>query len=35
MYPVYETDLSVCTEIEEPPILPEFPTAVRISEFVA
>ena len=35
MYPVYETDLSVCTEIEELPPLPEFPTAARISEFVA
>ena len=34
MYPVYETDLSVRTEIEELPPLPEFPTA-RISEFVA
>ena len=35
MYPVYETDLSVRTEIEELPPLPEFPTAARISEFVA
>ena len=35
MYPVYETDLSVRTEIEELPQLPEFPTAARISEFVA
>ena len=35
MYPVYETDLSVGTEIEELPPLPEFPTAARISEFVA
>ena len=35
MYPVYETDLSVHTEIEELPPLPEFPTAARISEFVA
>ena len=35
MYPVYEKDLSVCTEIEELPSLPEFPTAARISEFVA
>ena len=35
MYPVYETDLSVRTEIEELPPLPEFPAAARISEFVA
>ena len=35
MYPVYETDLSVRTEIEELPPLPQFPTAARISEFVA
>ena len=35
MYPVYETDLSVRTEIEELPPLPEFPTAARISGFVA
>ena len=35
MYPVYEMDLSVRTEIEELPPLPEFPTAARISEFVA
>ena len=35
LYPVYETDLSVCTEIEELPSLPEFPTAARISGFVA
>ena len=35
MYPVYKTDLSVLTEIEELPPLPEFPTAARISEFVA
>ena len=35
MYPVYETDLSVRTEIEELPPLSEFPTAARISEFVA
>ena len=34
MYPVYETDLSVRTEIEELPPLPEFPTAARISEFI-
>ena len=34
MFPVYETDLSVQTDIEESPPLPEFPTAARISEFV-
>ena len=35
MYPVYKTDPSVRAEIEELPPLPEFPTAARISEFVA
>ena len=35
MYPVYQTDLSVRTEIEELSPLPEFPTAARISEFMA
>ena len=35
MYPVYERDLSVHTEIEELTPLPEFPTAARISEFKA
>ena len=35
MYPVYETDLSCRTEIEELPTLPEFPTAARISALVA
>ena len=35
MYRVYETDLSVRTEIEELPPFPDFPTAARISEFVA
>ena len=35
MYPVYETDLNVRTEIENLPMLPEFPSAARISEFVA
>ena len=35
MYPVYKTDLTVRTEIEKLPPLPEFPTAARISEFVA
>ena len=34
-YPVYNTDLSGQTEIEELPPLPDFPTAARISEFVA
>ena len=35
MFPVYKTDLSVRTEIEELPPLSEFPTSARISEFVA
>ena len=35
MYPVYETALSVRTEIEQLPPLPEFPKSARISEFVA
>ena len=35
MYPVYETDLSVRTEIAALPTLPKFPTAARFSEFVA
>ena len=35
MDPIYETDLSVRTEIEELPPLSEFPTAARISEFEA
>ena len=35
MYPVYEKDLSVRTEIEGLPPLPEFPTGARISDFVA
>ena len=33
-FPVYETDLSVRKQIEEPPMLPEFPSAARISEYV-
>ena len=33
-FPVYETDLSVHTQIEELPMLPEFPSAARISEYV-
>ena len=32
--PVYETDLSVRTQIEELPMLPEFPSAARVSEYV-
>ena len=35
MYPVYETNQSVRTEIEELPPLAKFPTAAHISEFVA
>ena len=34
MFSVCETDLSVRTAIEELPMLPEFPSAARISEFV-
>ena len=33
-FPVYETDLSVRTQIKELPLLPEFPSAARISEYV-
>ena len=33
-FPVYETDLSVRTQIEELPMVPEFPSAARISEYV-
>ena len=33
-YPVYETDLSVGTRIEELAIVPRFPSAARISEHV-
>ena len=33
-FPVYETDLSVRTQIEELPMLPEFPSAGRVSEYV-
>ena len=32
--PVYETDFSVRTQIEKLPMLPEFPSAARISEYV-
>ena len=35
MYQVYKTDLSVRKEIQELPPFPEFPTAARMSEFVA
>ena len=33
-FPVYETDLSVRTQIEELPMLPELPSAAQISEYV-
>ena len=33
-FPVYETDLSVRTQIEELPMLPDFPSAPRVSEYV-
>ena len=33
-FPVYETDLSVRPQIEELPMLPEFPSAACISEYV-
>ena len=33
-FPVYETDLSVRTQTEELPMLPEFPSAARVSEYV-
>ena len=33
-FPVYEPDLSVRTQIEELPLLPEFPSAARVSEYV-
>ena len=33
-FPIYETDLSVRTQIEELPMLPEFPSAARVSEYV-
>ena len=33
-FPVYETDLSVRTQIDELPMLPEFPSAARVSEYV-
>ena len=33
-FPVYETDLSVRAHIEELPMLPEFPSAARVYEYV-
>ena len=33
-FPVYETDLSVRTKIEELPLLPQFPSAAQVSEYV-
>ena len=33
-FSVYETDLNVRTQIEELPMLPEFPSAARVSEYV-
>ena len=33
-FPVYETDLSVGPQIEELPMLPEFPSAARVSEYM-
>ena len=33
-FPVYETDPSVRTQIEELPMLPEFPSAARVAEYV-
>ena len=33
-FPVYDADLSVRTHIEELPMLPEFPSAARVSEYV-
>ena len=33
-FPVYETDLSVRTQIGELPMPPEFPSAARVSEYV-
>ena len=32
--PFYETDLSVRTQIEELPMLPELPSAAQVSEYV-
>ena len=33
-FPVYEKDLSVPTQIEELPMLPEFPSAAGVSDYV-
>ena len=33
-FPVYETDISVRTQIEELHMLPELPSSARISEYV-
>ena len=33
-FPVYETDLSVRTQMKQLPMLPEFPSAARVSEYV-
>ena len=33
-FPVYETELSVRTQIEELPMLPEVPSAARVAEYV-
>ena len=33
-FPVYDTDLSVRTQMEELPMPPEFPSAARVSEYV-
>ena len=33
-FSVYESDLSVRTQIEELPMLPELPSAARVSEYV-
>ena len=34
-FPVYETDFSLRTQIEDLPMLPEFPSAARVSEYVS
>ena len=34
VFPVYETDLTVRTQIEELPMLPDIPSAARVSEYV-
>ena len=33
-FPVYETDLSVHTQIGELPMVPEFPSAARVAEYM-